>query len=214
QSPGLRGFPDDSVAQQRDREAKFRAVPDTARLREYMQVMAGEPHVAGQPASRKVAEYALDTFKSWGLQAQIETLEALMPWPIEPAVEPTAPTRFTLGLKEPVVSQDPDSNDANQTPTFNAYSADGDATGEVVYVNYGMPADYEELKTLNVDVRGRIVLARYGGGWRGIKPKVAYEHGAVGCLIYSDPRDDGYFAGDVYPDGEVAVISRIGVDQT
>src|SRR5262249_41244402 len=112
-----------------------------------------------------------------------------------------APTRFTLGLKEPVVSQDPDSNDANQTPTFNAYSADGDATGEVVYVNYGMPADYEELKTLNVDVRGRIVLARYGGGRRRDQPKVAYEHGAVGCLIYSDPRDDGYFAGDVYPDG-------------
>jgi N-acetylated-alpha-linked acidic dipeptidase len=124
-----------------------------------------------------------------------------MPWPTERLVEQTAPTRFTLSLKEPTIPEDSDSGDADSTPTFNAYSADGDVTGQIVYVNYGMPADYQRLKELGISVKGRIVLARYGGGWRGIKPKVAYENGAVGCLIYSDPRDDGYFAGDVYPGG-------------
>lgn len=201
QGPGLRGFPDDAVVSQRAREQQFRALPDSARLKEYLTAMAGDPHVAGQPSSLRVAEYALDKFKSWGLTARIETFEALMPWPTERAVEMTAPTKFTLLLKEPVVAQDPDSSDANQTPTFNAYSGDGNVTGEVVYVNFGMPADYERLTELGISVKGRIVLARYGGGWRGIKPKVAYEHGAIGCLIYSDPKDDGYFAGDVYPDG-------------
>jgi N-acetylated-alpha-linked acidic dipeptidase len=111
------------------------------------------------------------------------------------------PTRNSLTIKEPVLAEDPDSNDADLTPTFNAYSGDGDVTGEVVYVNYGMPADYDRLEKLGISVKGKVVLARYGGGWRGIKPKVAYEHGAVGCLIYSDPRDDGYFQGDVYPAG-------------
>ena len=100
-----------------------------------------------------------------------------------------------------MLAEDPDSGDADSTPTFNAYSGDGDVTGEVVYVNYGMPADYDRLKELGINVKGKIVIARYGGGWRGIKPKVAYEHGAIGCLIYSDPRDDGYFQGDVYPGG-------------
>ena len=98
-----------------------------------------------------------------------------------------------------MLSEDPDSGD--QTPLYNAYSGDGNVTGEVVYVNYGMPADYDKLKELGVDVKGKIVIARYGAGWRGIKPKVAYEHGAIGCLIYSDPKDDGYYAGDVYPGG-------------
>src|SRR6185503_9931948 len=95
----------------------------------------------------------------------------------------------------------PDSSDANQLPTYNAYSIDGDVSGQLVYVNYGVPADYDELARLGVDVRGKIVIARYGGSWRGIKPKVAAEHGAIACLIYSDPRDDGFFSDDVYPDG-------------
>jgi N-acetylated-alpha-linked acidic dipeptidase len=201
QTVGLRGFAADAVAEQRQREQQFRAVPDSARLKEYVNEMAGEPHVAGQPSSRRVAEYALGKFQSWGLDARIESFEALMPWPTERRVEMTAPSPYTLALKEPALPQDPDSTDANQTPTFNAYSGDGNVTGQVVYVNYGMPADYEQLDRLGISVRGRIVLARYGAGWRGIKPKVAYEHGAVGCLIYSDPRDDGYFAGDVYPAG-------------
>jgi N-acetylated-alpha-linked acidic dipeptidase len=195
----VRGFPEDAVAAQRQREEQYRNVPDSARLKEYMEAMASEPHVAGQPSSKKVADYALAKFKSFGLDAKLEEFEAMMPWPIETTVEVVAPEKYTLRVKEPVLPEDPDSGD--QTPLYNAYSGDGNVTGEVVYVNYGMPADYERLKELGVDVKGKIVIARYGAGWRGIKPKVAYEHGAIGCLIYSDPRDDGYYAGDVYPDG-------------
>jgi len=199
QSKPIRGFPDDAVAAQRQREEQFRKVPDAARLKEYMEAMAGEPHVAGQPSSKKVADYALAKFKSFGLEARLEEFEAMMPWPIETTVDVVGPEKYTLRVKEPVLAEDPDSGD--QTPLYNAYSGDGNVTGEVVYVNYGMPADYEKLKELGVDVKGKIVIARYGAGWRGIKPKVAYEHGAIGCLIYSDPRDDGYYAGDVYPGG-------------
>jgi N-acetylated-alpha-linked acidic dipeptidase len=195
----IRGFPDDAVAAQRQREEQFRKIPDAARLKEYMEAMAGDPHVAGQPSSKKVADYALAKFKSFGLDAKLEEFEGMMPWPIETTVEVVAPEKYLLRVKEPVLPEDPDSGD--QTPLYNAYSGDGNVTGEVVYVNYGMPADYDRLKELGVDVKGKIVIARYGAGWRGIKPKVAYEHGAIGCLIYSDPRDDGYYAGDVYPAG-------------
>ncbi len=201
QAGPLRGFTDDTLSAQREREAQLRKVPDARRLEEYMQAIAGEPHVAGQPGSRRVADYTLEKFKSWGLDASIESFEALMPWPTERVVEIVAPASQRLTLAEPVLAEDPDSGDPQSTPTFNAYSADGDVTGDVVYVNYGMPADYERLEQLGVSVKGRIVLARYGAGWRGIKPKVAGEHGAIGCLIYSDPRDDGYFQGDVYPGG-------------
>jgi len=199
QSPALRGFPDDAVAAQRQREEQYRKVPDAARIKTYMEAMAGESHVAGQPSSKRVADWALAQFQSFGLDARIELFEAMMPWPIETSVEMTAPVRYSLKLKEPVLPEDPDSGD--QTPLYNAYSADGDVTGEVVYVNYGMPADFDRLEELGISVKGKIVLARYGAGWRGIKPKVAFERGAIGCLIYSDPRDDGYFAGDVYPEG-------------
>jgi len=201
QSGAIRGFPSDAVTAQRQREEQFRKVPDSAKLKEYMTVMAGEPHVAGRPGSRKVADYALAQFKSWGLDARIESFEALMPWPTERVVEMVAPTRATMVIKEVAIPEDPDSSDADHTPTFNAYSADGDVTGEVVYVNYGMPADYVRLDEMGISVKGKIVLARYGAGWRGIKPKVAWERGAIGCVIYSDPRDDGYFQGDVYPGG-------------
>ncbi|MEO7132872.1 MAG: M28 family peptidase, partial [Vicinamibacterales bacterium] len=199
QSKAIRGFPDDAVAAQRQREEQFRKIPDAARLKEYMEAMAGEPHVAGQPSSKMVADYALAKFKSFGLDAKLEEFEAMMPWPIETTVEVIAPEKYVLLVKEPVLPEDPDSGD--QTPLYNAYSGDGNVTAEVIYVNYGMPADYDRLKELGVDVKGKIVIARYGAGWRGIKPKVAYEHGAVGCLIYSDPKDDGYYAGDVYPAG-------------
>jgi len=195
----IRGFPDDAVAAQRQREEQYRKIPEAARLKEYMEAMAGDSHVAGQPSSKRVADYALAKFKSFGLDARLEEFEAMMPWPIETTVEVVGPEKYTLRVKEPVLPEDPDSGD--QTPLYNAYSGDGDVTGEVIYVNYGMPADYDRLKELGVDVKGKIVIARYGAGWRGIKPKVAYEHGAIGCLIYSDPRDDGYYPGDVYPAG-------------
>lgn len=201
QAPGIRGFPDQAAAEQRTLEEKFRAVPSAERLREYMQAMSAEPHVAGRPGSRKVAEYALEKFKSFGLNAQIEEQEAYMPWPMDRRLELVAPIGRSMLIQEPPVPDDPDSTDDDQTPLFNAYSADGDVTGEVVYVNYGVPADYEQLEKLGVSVKGKIVLARYGGSWRGIKPKVAWEHGAIGCLIYSDPKDDGFYQGEVYPVG-------------
>jgi N-acetylated-alpha-linked acidic dipeptidase len=201
QEAGIRGFSEASVAAERALEARFRDLPKPGNLREYMQRSSAEPHHAGSPGSRAVAEYILAQFKSWGLDAAIEEQEALMPFPTERVVELVEPTRYTAVLEEPGVPEDPDSTDAGQLPTFNAYAADGDVTADVVYVNYGIPEDYEQLAKLGIDVKGRIVIARYGRSWRGIKPKVAYEHGAVGCIIYSDPRDDGYFEGDVYPKG-------------
>jgi N-acetylated-alpha-linked acidic dipeptidase len=197
----LRGFSSEAASRQREIEQKFRAVPKPENLREHMRVISAEPHHAGSPASRKVAEYVLAQFKASGLDARIEEFEALMPFPAERSLELIAPERYVAELKEPVVPEDPDSGDAGQLPTFNAYSADGDVTGDLVYVNYGTPDDYQQLAKLGIDVKGKIVIARYGRSWRGIKPKVAYEHGAIGCIIYSDPRDDGYYPGDIYPKG-------------
>ena len=202
QQPGaIRGFTTVDAAPERELEKRLQAVPSPENLREYMRTIAAEPHHAGSAASRKVAEYILGKFKSWGLNASIEQFEALMPYPTDRVVELVEPDKYVAGLKEPVVADDPDSGDAGQLPTFNAYSADGDVTANLVYVNYGTPEDYEQLVKLGVDVKDRIVIARYGRSWRGIKPKVAAEHGAVGCIIYSDPRDDGFFQGDVYGQG-------------
>jgi N-acetylated-alpha-linked acidic dipeptidase len=182
-------------------EERFRRIPQPGRIDQYIREMSEEPHHAGSPASKKVAEYVLAKFREWGLDARIEEFEALLPTPRERALELLEPERYTAALREPAIAEDKDSSDGGQLPTFNAYSPDGDVTAQVVYVNYGVPADYERLEKLGIDVRGKIVLARYGGSWRGIKPKVAAEHGAIGCLIYSDPKDDGYFQGETYPQG-------------
>jgi len=200
-SSGIRGFTSAHLAAEREREQRLQALPSPDNLREYMRTITAEPHHAGSAGSRKVAEYILGKFKAWGLNASIEQFEALMPYPTERVVELVEPEKYVAALKEPVVPDDPDSGDAGQLPTFNAYSADGDVTANLVYVNYGTPEDYEQLAKLGVDVKGSIVIARYGRSWRGIKPKVAAEHGAVGCIIYSDPRDDGFFQGDVYEQG-------------
>jgi N-acetylated-alpha-linked acidic dipeptidase len=199
--PPLRGFAASGSDAERAAEAKFQAVPKPANAREYMEKISAHPHHAGSPASREVAEYILGLERSWGLDAKIESFEALMPYPTVRQVELVAPERYTLKLQEPEVAVDPTSKDFSGLPTFNAYAADGDITGELVYVNFGTPDDYEDLAKLGIDVKGKIVIARYGRSWRGIKPKVAYEHGAIGCLIYSDPHEDGYFPGDVYPEG-------------
>ena len=194
----IRGFFEGGLAKQRALEAQLLAQPDPARIEAHMKAMASEPHHAGSPASRKVAEYALKEFRTAGLEAKIETFEALLPYPKERAL---SLGKFKARLSEPNFAEDPDSTDKNQLPTYNAYSADGDLKAPLVYVNYGVPEDYEYLKKQGVDVRGKIVIARYGQSWRGVKPKVAAENGAVGCLIYSDPKEDGYFQGDVYPAG-------------
>ena len=198
----LGGYSNSTAQTQREWEAKFRAIPDPAALRAYMQRLTARPHHVGSPYDKDNAEWILSQFKQWGLDASIETFDVLFPTPKERLLEMVGPTKFTAKLEEPTVASDPTSNQhAEQLPTYNAYSIDGDVTAPLVYVNYGVPADYEQLDRMGISVKGAIVIARYGGSWRGIKPKVAAEHGAVGCLIYSDPRDDGYGAGDVFPAG-------------
>ncbi len=203
-APGddLRGFTAESAKAEREWETKFRAIPSPDSLRSYMRLLSARPHHVGSPYDKANAEWILAKFKSFGLDAQIETFDVLFPTPKERVVELVAPTRFVARLQEPAVAGDPTSSQqAEQLPTYNAYSVDGDVTAPLVYVNYGVPADYERLERLGISVKGAIVIARYFGSWRGIKPKVAAEHGAIGCIIYSDPRDDGYVRGDVYPQG-------------
>lgn len=197
----IRGFLSKDVPAEHQLERQAQAVPDPARIRKYVEFIASEPHNAGSPRSKVVAEYILGQLKEWGLDAQIEEFEALLPYPTVREVEVVSPKRYVAKLKEPVVPEDPDSGDAHQLPTYNAYGATGDVTGDVVYANFGVPADYEWLDKQGIGVKGKIVLTRYGGSWRGIKPKVAAEHGAIGCLIYSDPHEDGYFESDIYPKG-------------
>jgi N-acetylated-alpha-linked acidic dipeptidase len=197
----LRGFPPAQAAAEHSLEERFRALPRADRIREYDRRMSRAPHHAGSPGSREVAEYAWKLMRDAGLDARIESFEALLPYPAERVVELAAPVRFRARLQEPALAEDPDTASAGQLPTYNAYSASGDVTGPLLYVNYGLPEDYAALSRQGLDARGKIVIARYGRSWRGTKPKVAAEHGALGCLIYSDPRDDGYFQGDVYPKG-------------
>ena len=171
-------------------------------IREYDRLLSAEPHHVGSARGEQNAKWMLGKFREWGLDARIETFYVLFPTPKERLLELVAPGRFRASLAETPVDGDPTSaQTAGQLPTYNAYSIDGDVTAPLVYVNYGVPADYTRLERMGIDVRGKIVIARYGGSWRGIKPKVAAEKGAIGCLIYSDPRDDGYFEGDTYPKG-------------
>jgi len=200
--PALPGYSPAASAVERDWERQFVAIPDPARMREAMRRLSARPHHVGSPYDKDNAEWILAQFLADGLDATIETFDVLFPTPRERLVELVAPTRFTAALREPPVTGDPTSAQHDeQLPSYNAYSVDGDVTAPLVYVNQGVPADYEELARHGVSVRGAIVIARYGGSWRGIKPKVAAEHGALGCLIYSDPIDDGYAAGDVFPAG-------------
>ena len=166
-----------------------------------MERLSNQAHLAGTPQSKETAEYLLAQLREFGLDAHIEQYESMLPQPKSRTLEMTAPVAFRAKLDEPPVPGDKNSADPGMIPSFNAFSGDGDVTAPLVYVNYGVPADYDTLKERGIDVKGKIVIARYGGSWRGIKPKVAYEHGAVGCLIYSDPKDDGYFQGDTYPKG-------------
>jgi N-acetylated-alpha-linked acidic dipeptidase len=197
----MRGFTEADTANEQKLEVQAQAVPDSTKIRQYLDYIAAAPHHAGSPRSHEVAQHLQQMLRDWGLDPQIEQFEALMPYPTVRKVEVLGPKRFVATLKEPVVPQDPNSHDPNQLPTYNAYGATGDVTAEVVYVNFGLPTDYEWLSKQGIDVKGKIVIARYGQSWRGIKPKVAAEHGAIACLIYSDPHEDGYFEGDPYPKG-------------
>ena len=201
QEPPLPGYSIESSHTERDWEAKFRDLPSPDRIRENMKVLSAEVHNVGTPYDKQNAEWIAARMKDAGFDTHIETFNVLYPTPIEEHVELVAPTKFTAKLKEPPVPGDPSSTESGELPAYNAYSLDGDVTAPLVYVNYGIPEDYDRLERMGVSVKGAIVIARYGASWRGIKPKVAAEHGAVGCLIYSDPKDDGYSDGDVFPAG-------------
>ena len=198
----LLGFTAESSAAERALEARYDGLLQKQNLHDWMKRMSARPHHVGSPYGKEVAEFMAAQFRSWGYDTKIEQYDVLFPTPKTRLLEMVGPTRFTARLSEPALTEDATSGQTSeQLPTYNAYSADGDVTGDLVYVNYGVPADYEELERRGIDVKGKIVIARYGGSWRGIKPKVAAEKGAIGALIYSDPRDDGYFQGDVYPKG-------------
>ncbi|HEX4021078.1 MAG TPA: transferrin receptor-like dimerization domain-containing protein [Acidobacteriaceae bacterium] len=198
----LTGYTAQASAAELQWEQKFQAIPSPENLRADMQHLAARPHHVGSPYDKANAEWLLAQFRNWGWDAHIETFYVLFPTPKERLLELIAPTKFTATLREPPIPGDPTSyQQSEQLPTYNAYSPDGDVTAPLVYVNYGNNADYVVLDRMGISVKGAIVIARYGGEWRGIKAKVAAEHGAIGCIIYSDPRDDGYSADDVYPKG-------------
>ena len=198
----LPGYSAEDSRVERQWERKFRDIPSPDRLRESMQLLSAHPHHVGSPYDQRNAEWIAARLKEWGWDVHIETFQILFPTPRERHVELLEPTRFVAKLREPPVAGDPTtSQQSEQLPAYNAFSTDGDVTGPLVYVNFGVPDDYDQLERMGVSVKGAIVIARYGGSWRGIKPKVAAEHGAIGCLIYSDPREDGYSEGDVFPKG-------------
>ena len=202
QAKPLMGFTDASSKQQVSTEQKFDAALSARNIDQYLKDMSARPHHIGSAGGKAVAEYILNHFKSWGYDAEIETFMVLFPTPKERVLEMIEPVKYKALLSEPALKEDHTSGQTTeQLPVYNAWSADGDVTGELVFVNYGIPADYEELERLGIDVKGKIVIAKYGRSWRGIKPKVAQEHGAIGCIIYSDPKEDGYYQGDVYPKG-------------
>jgi N-acetylated-alpha-linked acidic dipeptidase len=198
----LVGYSPSAGQSEREWETKFRAIPDPANLRESMRHLSARPHHVGSPYDKDNAEWILAHFREWGLDAHIERFDVLFPTPKVRLLEMLAPTKFTAKLEEPALAVDPTSNQkSEQLPTYNVYSIDGDVTGPLVFVNYGLPEDYEKLDRLGISVKGAIVIAKYLHSWRGVKPKVAAEHGAIGCLIYSEPQDDGYTRGDVFPQG-------------
>src|SRR5258708_24630229 len=202
QDGSVMGFYGANAGKERQAEATFDSFLKADNLRDWLKRLSARPHHLGSAYDKDNAEFIAAQFKSWGYDTQIESFDVLFPTPKTRLVEMTAPEKFTLKLNEPALKEDTTSGQQDeQLPTYNAYSIDGDVTGPLIYVNYGTPADYEELERRGVDVRRKIIISRYGGSWRGIKPKVAAEHGAIGCIIYSDPRNDGFYQGDVYPKG-------------
>src|SRR6202451_1366816 len=198
----LLGYTSQTSATERDLEKKFQDGIVAANIRENDRRLSARPHHVGSPYDKDNAEWMLARFKEWGFDAHIETFDVLFPTPKQRLLELVAPSKFRAKLQEPALPIDPTSSQTSeQLPTYNAYSADGDVTAPLVYVNYGDREDYEQLDRMGISVKGAIVIARYGSGWRGTKPKVAAEHGAIGCIIYSDPKGDGFFQGDDYPAG-------------
>lgn len=201
QTKSITGFSDKNAVTQLSLESSFDKNLSKENIGKTLKRLSSKPHNISSPGSKENAEYMLSLFKEWGWDAKIETFHVLFPTPKTRLLQMTSPSTYTALLKEPPLPEDATSGQSGQLTTYNAFSADGDVTASLVFVNYGLPQDYEMLEKMGVDVKGKIVIAKYGHSWRGTKPKVAQEHGAIGCIIYSDPMDDGYFKGDVYPKG-------------
>ncbi len=211
QNKSISGFSASAAAAQLQTESKFDQLLSSKHIGETLKELSAKPHELGSANGKAEAENILAKFKSFGFDAHIETYQVLFPRPKTRVLEMTGPTAFQALLKEPALKEDATSDQPNQLPTYNAWSADGDVTGELVFVNFGLPEDYEKLDALGISVKGKIAIARYGRSWRGVKPKVAQEHGAIGCIIYSDPKEDGYYQGEVYPKG--AYKNEFGVQR-
>ncbi|HEV8588631.1 MAG TPA: M28 family metallopeptidase [Pyrinomonadaceae bacterium] len=196
------GFARDASITQRNFEQQFRSVPSPANAREELRRLTSEAHIAGSPEDYATAIYVRDQMRGFGLHSELKEYQVLLPFPRTPSiVELFAPRRERLQVREDVLAQDPTSSSKKIVPLYNGYGASGDVTAPLVYANYGLPNDYDDLKKAGVDVKGKIVIARYGNSFRGVKAKVAEDNGARALLIYSDPADDGYAQGDVYPKG-------------
>ncbi len=206
------GFTPENANEQAKLEAAFEGKLNASNLDQWMQRMSAEPHWVGTEYGEENAKWIQSQFKSWGYDAKIETYQILFPYPTERVLEMTGPAKYTAKLTAVPVEGDPYTAQGDALlPSYNAFSTDGDVEAELVFVNYGIPKDYEELEKLGISVKGKIVIAKYQGSWRGIKPKLAAEKGAIGCIIYSDPEDDGYGQGDVYPKG--AFKNKTGVQR-
>jgi len=202
QSDAIMGFSHEAAATQLEVEAEFDQLLKAGNLDEWMKFMSARPHHVGSAYGKEVVDFVAAKFTEWGYDVKVEKFNVLFPTPKVRMLEMIEPTSFKASLTEPPVEGDASSEQTDEAlPGYNCFSIDGDVTAELVFVNYGIPEDYLELKKRGIDVKGKIVIAKYQGSWRGIKPKVAAENGAIGCLIYSDPKDDGYFRGDVYPVG-------------
>ena len=201
QTKKMIGFYDKDVDKELSTESIFDSNLSKTNIGETDKKLSAKPHHISSPGDKENVDYILSLFEKWGWDAKIETFYVLFPTPETRILEMTYPVFYKAILKEPALKEDATSGQSGQLATYNAYSADGDVTAELVFVNYGLPEDYEILDKMGIDVKGKIVIAKYGHSWRGIKPKVAQEHGAIGCIIYSDPADDGFFQGDVYPKG-------------
>ena len=204
--PGFRGA---RAETERQLEQKLQSIPDPTRAESNLRHLTREPHMAGTEASHRTAVWLRDQYRSFGFDTEIVTYNVWLPLPVEVKLELTAPQRKSLNSQEQAFEQDPDTSDKRAVVGFNSYSPSGDVVAPVVYVNYGMQQDYRKLETLGVSVEGKIVIARYGQGFRGIKAKLAEEHKAAGLIVYSDPGDDGYMAGDTFPNGPWRPMSGI-----
>ena len=201
-APGpLRGFSPTASSHERDYEQLFQSLVSAQSIQRNSRNLTSQPHVAGTKEDYATAQFVQKRFAEYGLETEVAEYRVLLPYPKEVKLELISPTPYTAKIREAAVAADPDSANPNIILPFNAYSPSGDVTGDLVYVNYGLPGDYEQLAKAGVDVTGKIAIVRYGGAFRGVKSRLAADHGAIGCIIYSDPKDDGFVQGKVIPEG-------------